>query len=415
MATSGWQEEKQLYNRGGAGNYVYYGRVRIDSISRSGTTVTVTGAIRFTAKGKSGYSSNYNYGVSAKHNGSGASWQTVLSNNESISNGSSKDISFTATYKNVAASTTSLSLSVEYAAWYNSSHSSTYWDVTKSWTLSFDPGGTAPTGGAITYNSCTWNSANITSSVTSWGGLTGNFQAIVVTGSYNGDAANATPTSWTVGRKVYKKNEVSSSTTSYTVNATDSNVDSAYNNPISIKGLLHYKLAYWNYNSAGRIDGLDDTLRYLPPAPSQFSYGTPTGSTDLTFPVTFAGVAANNHTTYDSANLNRTIRYKIGNGNWTYVDNGTVAAIDFATNFDVTVPAGQVATIEGWQTYHGMDSAVETITIANTNAPVALYGSVGGETKKLGPVYASVNGRTKKLIKIYASVGGVTKKVYEDV
>lgn len=276
-------------------------------------------------------------------------------------------------------------------------------------------GGSAPTGGAITYNSCTWNSVNITSSVSSWGGLTGNFQAIVITGSYNGDAANAVPGSWNIGRKVYNKNNVSSSTLSYTVNATDLNVSTSYNNPIAIKGLLHYKLAYWDYNSAGRIDGLDNTLRYLPPAPSQFSYGTPTGSTDLTFPVTFAGVAANNHTTYDSASLTRTIRYKIGNGNWTYVDNGTVAAIDFATNFDITVPAGQVATIEGWQTYHGMDSAVETITIANTNAPVALYGSVGGETKKLGPVYASVNGRTKKLKKIYASVGGVTKKVYEDV
>lgn len=275
-------------------------------------------------------------------------------------------------------------------------------------------GGSAPTGGAIAYNSSTWNSVNITSSVTSWGGLTGNFQAIVITGSNNGDAANATPTNWNIGRKLYNKSNVSSSTLSYTVNATDSNVSATYNNPIAIKGLLHYKLAYWNYNSVAVVNGLDDTLRYLPPAPSQFSYGTPTGSTDLTFPVTFAGVAANNHTTYDSASLNRTIRYKIGNGNWTYVDNATVAAIDYATNFDVTVPAGQVATIEGWQTYHGMDSAVETITISNTNAPVALYGSVNGETKALGPIYGSVNGRAKKLVKIYASVGGVTKKVYED-
>ena len=66
-------------------------------------------------------------------------------------------------------------------------------------------------------------------------------------------------------------------------------------------------------------------------------------------------------------------------------------------------------------TYYGMQSEVVTVTISNTNTAVALYGSVGGQTKLLKPVYASVNGRARKLVKIYASVGGVTKKVYEDV
>lgn len=273
-------------------------------------------------------------------------------------------------------------------------------------------GGTAPTGGSVTFNSSTWNTINATSGVTSWGGLTGNIHLMVVTGETNGDADSYT--SYSHARREFHYNGTNSA--SYAFSATDSSTSASYDGtPLSIKGLLHYKLGYYNYNSVGNVAGFDSTLRYLPPAPSQFSYGTPTGSTTLTFPVTFAGVAANNHTTYDSASLNRTIRYKIGSDDWTYVDNETVAAIDFATNFDVTVPAGQVATIEGWQTYHGMDSAVETITISNTNAPVALYGSVNGETKALGPVYASVNGRTKKLKKIYASVGGVTKKVYEDV
>lgn len=354
----------------------------------SGTT---TRPCRIRIEARSGYSFNVqfqnitvggtNYGtVTSVTQSSGTIWSANISAGRNV----------TATWTN---------------PWYSGSKS-------PSVTGYLPSGGSAPTGGYATFGSCTWNSITFTSGVSSWGGIAGNIHAAVLTGDTNGDADSFT--SFDHARREFFYDGTSS--TSHEFNATNSSTSATHGGtPLSIKGLLHYKLGYYNYNSAGSTSGIDSTLRYLPPAPSQFSYGTPTGAIDLTYPVTFAGVAANNHTTYDSASLNRTIRYKIGSGNWTYIDNGTVAAIDFVTNFDVTVPAGQVATIEGWQTYHGMNSAVETITISNTNAPVALYGSVGGETKALGPIYASVNGRTKKLKKIYASVGGVTKKVYEDV
>ena len=275
-------------------------------------------------------------------------------------------------------------------------------------------GGTAPTGGAITYNSCTWNSVNITSSVTSWGGLTGNFQAIVITGSSNGDAANAVPGSWNIGRKVYNKNSVPSSTLSYTVNATDLNVSTSYNNPIAIKGLLHYKLAYWNYNTAGRVDALDNTLRYLPPAPGQFAYTDPGGVGSKTFAVTFTGDTSNNHTVYDSAELTRNIRYSLDNGTtWTSVVSA-VTALDAVTSFNVTVPAGDIAIVEAYEVYHGMSSDVQSISLPNTNSPVGIYGSVNGESVAIRHLYGSVDGRTKKIVKLYASVGGVAKKVFID-
>lgn len=283
-------------------------------------------------------------------------------------------------------------------------------------TDSITPAGDPPTGGYITYNSCTHNSINVTTGVADWGATGGELQAIVVTGSVNGYADPVTSSNWTtVGRKVVQIKNVPTTTLSSTVNISDTSASLSLDSPISIKGMLHYKIAYWNGNTIATLSGLDETQRRLPPAPSQFSYGSPTGSTDLTYQVSFSGNAADNHTTYVRAQLNRTIRYKIGSGNWVYIDNATTAEVDFVTTFSVTVPAGQVATIEGWQTYFGMDSEVSRITLSNTNAPSYLYGSVSGMTKRLGPIYASVNGRTKKLKKIYASAGGVTKKVYEDV
>lgn len=281
-------------------------------------------------------------------------------------------------------------------------------------TDSITPAGDPPTGGYTTFNSSTWNTINATSGVADWGGLTpGRIHAMVVTGETNGDADNYT--TWNYARREFFYD--GSSDLSHTFAMTTASTSMTYGGtPLEIKGMLHYKLGYYNINSGDLyVSGLDNTLRYLPPAPSQFSYGSPTGSTDLTYQVSFSGNAADNHTTYVRAQLNRTIRYKIGSGNWVYIDNATTAEVDFDTTFSVTVPAGQVATIEGWQTYFGMDSEVSRITLSNTNAPAYLYGSVSGMTKRLGPIYASVNGRTKKLKKIYASAGGVTKKVYEDV
>ena len=272
--------------------------------------------------------------------------------------------------------------------------------------------GTAPTGGSVTFNSSTWNTINATSGVTSWGGLTGNIHLMVVTGETNGDADSYT--SYSHARREFHYNGTSS--TSYAFSATDSSTSAMYDGtPLSIKGLLHYKLGYYNYNSVGNTSGIDNTIRYLPPAPGQFSYSDPGGGGAKTYPVTFTGVVANNHTVYDAADLDRTVRYKIDNGSWIYIDNATVAALDSVTSFNIVVPVSSTATVEGWMTYHGLRSQVETIVISNTNQAGKIYGSVNGRTKELVKLYGSVNGRTKKLVKVYASVGGVAKKVYEDI
>lgn len=400
-----WQGQKDVFT-----SYYPHMAINVDvwNIVHSGTTLTYNATVRVIVTSGNIYCNS----VTASISGGGSQSKAM----NPVSSGGYVDFgTFYCTVNNVPATSTTYELTASMSSSCRSSGGSgPYISGSNKWVISIGSGGTAPSGGSITYDSSTWNSVTSTSAVSSWGGASGTLESIVVTGSANGDADSVTSSNWYNGYgRINSRTSTSSMSATYTI--TDSNYYAKMDNPISLKGLTHYKLAYWNWNAIGHTDGLDNTLRYLPPAPSQFSYGAPSGTTALTYPVSFTGVAANNHTTYDSASLTRTIRYKIGSGDWTYVDNGTVAAIDFATDFSVTVPAGQVATIEGWQTYHGMDSEVETITISNTNAPVALYGSVGGEAKALGPVYASVNGRTKKLTKIYASVGGVTKKVYEDV
>ena len=266
--------------------------------------------------------------------------------------------------------------------------------------------GSAPTGATLTYDSCTWNSVTMTSSVSSTGGLTCTYHNYVVTGSYNGEAD--TITQFAGESRKYVTNSGGQTTVS------DSTYNGSAYTPIAIKGLLHYKLGLLVENSAGNDSTFDNTLRYLPPAMPLTSYTDPGGTGAKTYPVVVEGDTTNNFTTYDSASLTRTVRYKIDNGGWTYVIQNVVTALDAQTTFNVTVPAASTATIESWESYHGGDSATRSVTISNTNIPAILYGSVGGRAKKLGPVYGSVGGQTKKLVKIYASVNGVAKKIYQD-
>lgn len=398
MASSGWQGQKNIQTS----KYPHMAlNLYISSINHSGTTLTYSGYVQVVCT--SGYI-DYN-GATVSLTGGGSK-----SINLHLNSGGTKTANtgtFSCTVSNVAATTTSHAVTASLVAGGVASGSA-------SWTLTFGSGGSAPSGGYINYVSSTWNSVKATIGLSSWGGITGELRGVVCLGSANGQASSVNTSNWeTYGRRDYRQ---VSSATSLTFTATTGNTVGV-DNPIEIKGLTHYKLAYWARNSIGTTKNLGDnnTLRYLPPAPSALSYVDQGGVTDKTFTLTFAGSAANNQTTYDSASLTRTVRYKIGSGEWHYIDAGTVAAVDFVTTANITVPAGQIAIVEGWQTYHGQQSEISSITIRNTNAPVRFYASKNGAAKQVIKFYSPWNGTAKKTIKIYASEGGVAKKVYEDV
>jgi hypothetical protein len=400
MASSGWQGQKDIQTS----KYPHMAlNLNVWDVVHSGSTLTFKATVRAVVTSGNIY---YN-GVTVSLTGGGS----ITKNMNPVSAGGYVDFgTFNCTVTNVSASTTSYNIAASLSAGSVASGSA-------SWSINIGSGGSAPTGLSVIYKSSTWNSVSTTVTLQHWGGVAGSrMSTYFVTGSSASDFLTVNSSNWkSKGRYVWNIN-----TTAYSTdfnNLTQQGATAYADSPRSMQGLVHYYLGCRADNSVGLVTEMLDTsvVRYLPPAPPQFSYTDPGGQGAKVYPVAFAGVAANNASVYDTANLTRTIRYRIGNGSWVYVDNDTVAAVDLVTNFSVTVPVGSTATIEGWMTYHGMQSEIRTITLSNTSSSVALYGSVNGGTKKLGPVYASVNGRTRKLKKIYASVGGVTKKVYEDV
>ena len=123
-------------------------------------------------------------------------------------------------------------------------------------------------------------------------------------------------------------------------------------------------------------------------------------------------MAENNNTSYDTANLTRTVRYKIDNAaDWTYVANDTQAAITDNTTFNLSLPGSKSAVVEAWMTYHNLQSEVRSVTIFNGNAPSRVYGSVDGSSKLLYKLYGSVDGHSKEIVKLYGSVDGKAKSI----
>ena len=145
MASSGWQGDVTLQS-GGFGYSYFKGNLRIDSISHSGNTVTVTGV--FAVHNDGGPSSYYQFPINAAVDGS-TSYQEVVAGNVWIANGEYKESAVTFSF-NAAASDTSHSIRVLWN--YNNGTASNYIDYTLTFDASLPP---APT---MTFNSATKNS-----------------------------------------------------------------------------------------------------------------------------------------------------------------------------------------------------------------------------------------------------------------
>ena len=383
MASSGWQGQKNVQTS----VYPHMAlNLRVDSISRSGTTLTVKGIVRVVCT--SGYIS-YN-GATVSLTGGGS--KTINLNLNSSGTTSADTGTFTCTISNVPATAASTAVTATLSAGSVASGSA-------SWTLTLDPSTSAPTGLYINNISSTWDSISGTVGLSSYG-----------TGSGTKELTMLVLTQPYVAGLPHRWDRTTSGALSYN-STVDNNSTAGAAGAIDIKGCgLYYTGVYASNGSvASRFAG---PSIYTPPAPVVFNYAR-IGETDQ-WQVTLTGNPNNNNTDYTAAQLTRSLRYKIDNGSWVNAEMAAVKAIDATTTVTITIPAASTATIEGWMTYQGLNSVVSSITITNSDAPVRLYGSVNGQTKKLVHVYGSVNGRSVKLTKIYASVGGVAKLVHVD-
>lgn len=348
MASSGWQGEQFLTQR--SSNISYYGNLYISSIARSGTNVTINGTIRLTSKGTSGSSGYYNYGVQADPDGSGG-WVTLLGNSESLRNGNSKDVGFSTTVSNVSTSATTLSFGVRYCAWHNSAHSSTYWDVTKSWTVSFDPGTQAPSGLSAQFVSCTDTTATLDVDVGNYGtpaSASGRYVegAVLGSSSYGGTYRYAQASNASSARLVITNS--SSGTLTITPNTE-----------------YHYGV-YANNTSASSSAVASDTFITLP------AYITGVNAVH-----TGGGVVniAVSHAAEGSA-LTVYTEYSWDGETWTIASD----------TFNVTISSKRIIYIR-----RSSDAGVTptyTLFITPNNGP-QIYGSVNNQAKNLSPVYAT--------------------------
>ena len=381
MASSGWQGQKNVQTS----VYPHMAlNLRIDSISHSGTTLTVKGIVRVVCT--SGY---INYGKATVSLTGGGS-KTV---NLNLSTGGHADTgTFTCTINNVSATTTSKSVTATLSAPGTASGSA-------SWTLSFNASTSAPTGLYINNVSSTWDSITGTVGISSYGTGSGTktLEMLVLYQTY-------------VAGLPHRFEKVSDGSLSKTFTVSNNSAASAAGE-VDIKGCgLYYTGVYvTNGSETSRLAG---PSVYTPPAPVVLNY-TRVGETNQ-WQVTLIGDPNNNNTNYTAAQLTRSMRYKIDNGSWVNVESAVVKAIDATTIVTITVPAASTATIEGWMTYQSINSEVGSITITNSDAPVHIYGSVNGESQLIRHLYGSVNGRSKKIIKLYASVGGVSKLIHID-
>lgn len=401
MASSGWQSEQLVYNMDG--NNILYGNVYIASVEHTGTNVNVVYRVAFGNRGTAGWSCYFNNGVQVAING--GSWHTIVPGGASIVVGggdyyypSSSGTSST-TITGVPAGSTSATLNIRFRSCNANDCSSTYFDTTKGWTLSFDASETPPSGLSYSNQVVTWDSLTATVGVSNWG--SGGNEKILQLKVCN--------ESYVSGVSALQETSTGSNTATLTV----TNMSEQCSGTGTIPNLLgcgtYYPGLYASNGAAAAR--LARNAFTTPPAPGILNY-TRSGNV---YTFTYRGVPENNNPSYLASLLKRTFRYKINNGNWVYVDNAAQRAIDYENMVAINVAAGTSVTVEGWNTYgvNNLQSEVSTETVTNTDSPVYLYGSVEGEAKKIDKLYASVLDESKELLYLYASVNGEAKRIFE--
>lgn len=376
MASSGWQGQKDIQT----GKYPHMAlNLNVWDVVHSGSTLTFKATVRAIVTSGNIYYNN----VSVSLTGGGS----ISRNMNPVSTGGYVDFGTFNCSVSVPAATTSYTVASSLSAGSVASGST-------SWALNIGSGASAPSGATVTVTGSTYNSVSGQFNVSNWGGTGSGYIAAQLYGPSG------------IARLEEQRNNVSSLT------ATITNGSTPLDGGITIKGCGTYQASTYADNPAGYTVSSKTTV-YTPPAPVSLTYTDPGGSGTKVYPIELTGVAADNVNDYTASELKRSLRYKISSGVWVTVVNQEQALIDAVTSFNLSIPAGATATVEGWMTYRGLSSEVKSVMISNDAPANVLYGSVNGQAKKVVKLYGSVNGQAKEITKLYGSVNGVAKKIYE--
>ena len=361
----------------------------------------------------SSYGSNY---ISATLDGStttaGSGGKLGLSgNNQSLAQGSYHHVDETNPTYVKANGTARAEKSITYS--YNSSGSA----ITKSWeakmsysgttfsakgsvtTDSISPQGNPPSNYSVENIIPEWDRITFTSIVGNNGGV-----------DLNSHCPSIQKEPLVSGRQKY---ENTYSTSNTIITSTVSNSSSKINNPTwEIKGCgLYYTGAYASNGISPNLYGQGPST-YTPPAPSILNVS----SASEGYNISFTGDTSKNNSDYDAASLTRTVRYKVDNGNWIYLENNTQRAIDYLTTGSILESYVFQIVVQGWMTYHNLDSVISEYII---EPPGRDYKSMGPGIGKFDnsavnfdKMYIAQSSVTKKLDKLYISVNGSARRIF---
>lgn len=221
-------------------------------------------------------------------------------------------------------------------------------------TDSISPAASAPSGATVKFNSSTYNSINITSTVSSWGAGytdTPHLQQIVC-------LPDSTASNWYQRGRLVHDNRTTAKTSTGTV----TNSDQPYNGGLTIKGASNYKVACWASTTVGETHALSGVV-YTPPAPiGTFTKLTETrGATAVATRFQIIGGSSS-----QNSSNSVTTQYRLSTdggstfGSWTNV--GSAASAYTTKNLDLSIPYSASVQIQARQVYQGIASQTSTIT-----------------------------------------------------
>lgn len=367
MASSGWQTEQTLTSWGSYGAHLA-GNVRIDSIVHTGTTVTISGAVRCALRTNSNVASTWSDAVTGYvTGGSTVSFGGSFSGTKSSPD--VRDRSFSATLTTTAAAT-SISLSVRFAGGNL--------NTTKSWTLTMDSGGTAPATPTVSVVSIADTSAVLHVAVSNYGdpaSATGRYLEAAILGSNS------------YGAPYRAKKAANVSSADITVGNSSSDSGS-----LTIVPNTRYYFGGYANNTVLNANTVGGQILMLPAYITNV-VANDDGTGNITVSV-IHGTEGSDDTAYTEYSYDQTT--------WNAVQD----------EFHITVHSATTIYIRR-ENSTGV-TPVYPLSIVPTTT-VKLYGSVNGQAKEVKTLYGSVGGESKKIVKLYGSVNGRAKLIYEDL
>lgn len=474
MASSGWQAWNGLYTSSFGYNY-FKCSIRIDSISHSGNTVTISGA--FGVLNDGGYESYYVYPINARIRDV-TNYQQVVAGNQHITtnNTVTSGVSFSLS---VPASNTSASFTIDWL--YNNGTASNAY----TYTVNFDASYVAPNTPTVSISSITVNSVAVTYGTSSYGN-----PSTGTTYLYGGTSSSPTTqitSKTTTGNSTYTNSSLASNTKYYyRSRAGNGQLNSSYSSektavtlassPTVTVGSVSGNSATIDYSTVADGGFYDKTIQYSTDGGTTWQTGAtvtggsaqsgsftidnlPSGEnavlvrTNTTSgadsPITVTITIQTNGKLYGSVgeltNLTGVIRSG-GSGNISSFDGATFLAkmksmsqtegFEFADDeygeldyLRVFVTGGPYYMIQfhtkngktrsngygmGASGLAGWGITAIDVSSASGSDYIDLTTNYAHKSKRIVKLYGSVNGQTKRIIKMYGSVNGQSKVVFND-